>query len=115
MKELILIPILITMVGMSLYISAYLTKRAIAQGIEKFCRYGATGVRNAKTLHELGLEPLDPLRMMFRLRDYKPYALQILMKDGIIHITRGERLYLAEERLNENLKCKNYLFARVEP
>ena len=115
MEELLLVPLLAVLWVVSFYLSAYLVKRAVSQVIEKFCRRDALGFRNAKTLEELGLEPRDPLQAMFRLRDYKPLALRALTQAGIIQMTEEGKYYLAEERLNENLKCRNYLFAPVEP
>ena len=36
---------------------------------------------------------------MMRIRDFKPYALQILMKADVIHQTDGGRLYLSQDKL----------------
>jgi len=39
------------------------------------------------------------LQGMMRLRDFKPYALQILMKYDVIRQTDGGRLYLSQDKL----------------
>jgi hypothetical protein len=39
-------------------------------------------------------------------RDYKQYALQILIKREIILEDEGGRLYMLEERLDQNLRSK---------
>jgi hypothetical protein len=39
-------------------------------------------------------------------RDYKPYALQILTRQGVLCQTEDGRLYLSEEKLNEVLGQK---------
>jgi len=89
-----------------LYIRAFFTRRAIFKVIEIFYQHNALGVRGAKTLHELGLEPRDFFQRMTKPRDYKQYALQILVKRGIILEKEDGKVYLAEERLEQNLKKK---------
>ena len=101
--------ILIIMViafGGGLYIRTFLTRRAIFKVIEIFYQNNALGIHGAKTLHELGLERPDFFQRMTRRRDYKQYALQILMKRGIIGGNEDGRLYMVEERLDQNLRSK---------
>jgi hypothetical protein len=43
---------------------------------------------------------------MTKPRDYKQYALQILIKRGIILESEDGRVYLAEERLAQDLRNK---------
>jgi hypothetical protein len=43
---------------------------------------------------------------MMRPRDYKQYALQILFKREIILQNEEGKLYLVEERLDQDLKSK---------
>ena len=44
--------------------------------------------------------------MMIEAADYKPYALQILAKQGILCQTEDGRFYLSEENFNELLEQK---------
>lgn len=74
-------------------------KRAINQVVAIFERNSALDARSAKTIDELGLTPPTFLEGMLRMRDFKPYALQILMKADVILQTDGGRLYLAQDRL----------------
>jgi len=74
-------------------------KRAVNQVVAIFERYNALDARSAKTIDELGLRPPTFLQGMMRIRDFKPYALQILMKADIIHQTDGGRLYLSQDKL----------------
>ena len=95
-----------------LYIRAFFTRRAIFKVIEIFYQHDALGITGAKTLHELGLERPDFFQRMTRRRDYKQYALQILVKRGIILENEDGRVYLAEERLDQDLRKKaNNLFS----
>ena len=99
----------------SFVITAFLTKRAVFKVVEILCRHNALGVKNAKTFNELGLNPPNLIERIIRPRDYKPHALQILQQEGIIQVTDEGKLYLVETKMNENLKFKNYLFAKIEP
>ena len=89
-----------------LYIRAFFTRRAIFKVIEIFYQHNALGIKGAKTLHELGLERPDFFQRMTKPRDYKQYALQILIKRGIILESEDGRVYLAEERLDQDLRNK---------
>ena len=89
-----------------LYIRALFTRRAIFKVIEIFYQHNALGIKGAKTLHELGLERPDFFQRMTKPRDYKQYALQILIKRGIIFENEDGRLYMVEERLDQDLRSK---------
>jgi hypothetical protein len=92
--------------GGVLYIRTFLTRRAIFKVIKIFYQHNALGIEGAKTLYELGLERPDFFQRMTRPRDYKQYALQILIKRGIILENEDGRMYMVEERLDQNLKNK---------
>lgn len=92
--------------GGGLYIRTFLTRRAIFKVIEIFYQHNALGLNGAKTPYQLGLERLDFLQRITRRRDYKQNALQILMKEGIILENEDGRLYMVEEKLDENLRSK---------
>jgi hypothetical protein len=97
---------MIMVFGGLLYIRTFFTRRAIFKVIEIFYQHNALGIHSAKTLHELGLERPDFYQKMTRPRDYKQNALQILLKEGIILDNGDGRLYMIEERLDQNLKSK---------
>ena len=92
--------------GGGLYIRTFLTRRAIFKVIEIFYQHGALGTSGAKTLQELGLERPDFLQRMTKPRDYKQNALQILIKEGIINVDENGRVYMIEEKLDQNLRRK---------
>ena len=75
-------------------------KRAIRQVVAIFERNNAVDARSAKTIDELGLRPPTFLEGMLRMRDFKPYALQILMQADVVCQTDGGRLYLLQDRLS---------------
>jgi hypothetical protein len=87
-----------------LYIRAFFTKRAISRVIEIFYQRNAVGINGAKALHELGLEPPDFFQRIMRPRDYKQYALQILIRRGFVLAKEDGKVYLAEERLDDDLR-----------
>jgi hypothetical protein len=94
------------MLFVSLIISGFLFKRAAYQVIDRFCSFDALDAKKARKEEELGLAPRDFFQRLFRPRDYKPYALQSLNRAGVVRVTREGKLYLVEEKLNDNLKCK---------
>ncbi len=89
-----------------LYIRAFFTKRAIFKVIEIFYQHNAVGIDGAKTLNELGLKPPDFFQRITRPRDYRQYALQILVKRGFVLEKEDGKEYLAEERLDDDLRRK---------
>lgn len=75
-------------------------RRAINQVVAIFEHNNALDVRSARTVDELGLRPPTFLEGMLRMRDFKPYALQILMKTEVVRQTDGGRLYLSQDKLD---------------
>ena len=96
--------LMIIVFGGGLYIRTFLTRRAILKVIEIFYQHGALGTSSAKTLQELRLERMDLLQRMTRPRDYKQNALQILIKESIINVIEDGRLYMVEEKLDQDLR-----------
>ena len=105
-KVLLIIVFVIIAFGGGLYIRTFLTRRAIFRVIEIFYRHDALGINGAKTLNELGLERPDLLQRMTRPRDYRQTALQVLIKEGIVNVMEDGRVYMIEEKLDQNLRRK---------
>lgn len=105
MVFLALIAMVIALVG-SLYVRTLLTRRGIFKVIEIFYQHQALGMESAKTRHELGIDRPDFFQRMMKPRDYKQYALQILIKRGIIVEDEQGRLWMAEERIDQTLRRK---------
>jgi hypothetical protein len=74
-------------------------KRAIREVIQIFREHNATDIKKAKAIDELGLAPRSMMEGMFRGRDYKPYALNALMRAEVVNRTEDGKLYLSEEKL----------------
>ena len=102
----LILTVLTIMLLASFAISGLLARRAMYQVIDKFCHYDALQASKAKTAEEFGLAPRDFFQRLFRPRDYKPYAVRFLKKAGAIRMTQEGKLYLVEEKLGDNLKCK---------
>ncbi len=95
-----LILILIAFGGM-LFVYTFKGRRAIHKVIEIFYQHNALRVNDAKTLEEIGLKKPDFAQRIMRGRDYKQYALQILVKRGVVNVTEDGRLYLVEDKLDQ--------------
>ena len=87
-------------------------RRAIRQVIRIFREHNAIGVKNARTVDELGLRPRAIMERMFRGRDYKQYAVSALMRAEIIKKTEDGRLYLLEEKLAASSLGKGASYSR---
>ncbi len=98
--------IILAMLISSFMISGYLGRRATHQVIERFCSYDALEEGRARKAEELGLITPDFYQRFFKPRDYKPYALQFLSKAGVVRVTDENKLYLVEEKLHDEFKCK---------
>lgn len=77
-------------------------KRALRQVIAIFRQNGALDKKTAKTIDELGLRPRGFAERMLHTRDFKPYALDGLIKAEIVKGTEDGRLYLLEDKLMES-------------
>jgi hypothetical protein len=81
------------------FLPQWLVLRAVPKVIRIFRQHNAVGIKNAKTIEELGLKPPTLFDRMYKLRDYKPRALQFLIGVNIIQMTEDGKLYLDEENL----------------
>ena len=105
--DVLFLPIFIILtLGGILLLYGFQSKRALFKVIAIFCQHEALGSRDAKTLRELGLERPDFFQKMVRPRDYKQYALQMLIKGGMVSMTEDGKLFLVEDKLDQSLKCK---------
>ena len=100
----LIIILLFLALGGTLFVRSFLTKRAIFKVVKIFYQHNALGTKDAKTLKELGLERPDFVQRMMKPRDYKQYAIQILLKRGVIHVNQDGKLYMVEEELDQNLR-----------
>ena len=79
-----------------------MNKRAVIQVVKRLRKHQALDIQSAKTVEEVGLQPLSFQERMLRFRDYKPAALQGLIRTGIVQITEDGRVYLSEEKLRNS-------------
>jgi len=99
LNALVIVGILVLLVCAALFLSRIYMARAIRSLIGALREAGATSGANAKTAEELNLRPKSTLRDFRVLRDYGPYALQILIRAGVVEVTEDGKLFLSEERL----------------
>jgi hypothetical protein len=90
-------------IGIALFISGVMTKRAISRVLNIFRKNNALGVQQAQTLTELGLQPPNLLQRFTQARDYKQNALKIMIQAEIIRVTEDGKLFLPQEKYNELL------------
>ncbi len=94
----IVLLVVVSILGVML-IPQLLIRRAMTSVIRIFRQCGAVGKSSAKTADELGLRPLGVFDRVMKPRDYKPRALQFLVRANIVRVTEDGKLYLSEENL----------------
>jgi hypothetical protein len=103
--------VIFILVGLMLFVMfilpQLLLRRAIPSVIRVFRQGKAVGIENAKTVEELGLKPKSMAQAIFRGREYKITALEVLRNANVIQSTEDGKLYLSEENLS-NSKWKGY-------
>lgn len=98
----------ILMIAGFIYIPRFMIRRAMSQVISIFRQQNIFQPENAKTADELGLSAPGFMKRMTSTRDYKPAALEMLFKAGILLSTPEGRLYMAKEKLNEFLRARGW-------
>ena len=96
---LFIVIVIIVFILSAFVIPRFLVKRALSSVIQIFRQQGALDVKSARTVEELGLSPRSIMQGMFKGRDYKPYALEMLRKADVVQMTEDDRFYLSEEKL----------------
>jgi hypothetical protein len=96
--------VLFTMFLLGIFVlPAFRLKRAILQVIRIFRRHASFCFSNPKTIDELGLAPRPMWESLFRLRDFKPYAIQVLLRGGVIHLSDDGKMCMQENKAAEFL------------
>jgi hypothetical protein len=94
----IIILVAILAILLTFVLSRLLLKRALMVIIGKLRDSNALDAPRAMLAHDLGINKSG--LMTFRLwRDYKPMALDILIKANIVQLTEDGRIFLSEEML----------------
>ena len=76
-----------------------LNRRAASQVITLFKKKQALGIESARTIDELGLRSPGFSQRLMSMRDYKPRALEALIKSEVVRVTEDDRLYLDEKKI----------------
>lgn len=76
-----------------------LNRHAVLKVISIFRKHQALCSRSAKSVDQLGLRPQGFAKRLISVRDYKPQALQALIKANIVQVTDDDKLFLAEEQI----------------
>ena len=91
--------ILILCFLVALRIQAFMVKRALKQVIDRFKAKHSLCSQGSKTIAELELQPPSFPERIYRLRDYKPDALKLLIRIGAVRLSAGGKMCLLERKL----------------
>jgi hypothetical protein len=86
-------------IAVMVVVPQWMLSRNVPKVIRIFRQQNAVGGKNAKTIEELGLVPKSMFQRMFNRRDYKPQALQFLLRTTVVEMTEEGKVYLNEETL----------------
>jgi hypothetical protein len=105
-EYILLFMLLMGMYYLAVLLAGWMFKRAILEVMERFRQHSASSRTGAKSIEQLGLQPLNIFERILRVRrDYKPQALQFLIQQEIIDVTPDNRLYLTQEK-HEDFKSR---------
>ncbi len=76
-------------------------RRAVFEVLNIFRQSHSLCSESPKTVDELGLTSQSLTVGLFKPRDYKPYALQILIKSGMVRHTEEDKMCLWDDRISE--------------
>ncbi|MFC2068603.1 hypothetical protein ACFLTP_06305 [Chloroflexota bacterium] len=100
MNNTVYVVILIAVLFLGAFVFPQLmVKRAIPLVIEIFRNSNTVGITGAKTLNDLGLGARTLVEKMWKTRDCKSRALQVLVNSNIIQTAEDGRFYLSEENI----------------
>lgn len=108
MTNVIAILIIALMAVLAFFLYRTLFIRGLRRVVAIFRATEALDARRAKTLEELGLKPPAYVRRMFKPRDYRQSAAELLHRQGVIKMAEGGRFYLSESALEQS-PLKKYL------
>ena len=74
--------------------------------IQMLKKNNATTDKKAMSLEQLGIHPINTWDTMFRMKDYKPEAIQKLIETQILTRTQDSKYFINEEIFNRS-KYKN--------
>ncbi len=97
---LMVIILIVVFIVVALVLPQFLVMRTAPKVIRIFRQKNAVGAKNAKAIEELGLKQRSIIENVWRRRDYKPRALQLLISADIVQMTEDGKLYLDEESLS---------------
>ena len=105
MVALSMIALFVLMLVTSHLVLSWMARRAMTEVIHRFCRFNALDIHGARTREELGLTPATMVARTTRMRDYKPFAVEYLIKMRILRTTEDGKLYLVNQKLKPALRC----------
>lgn len=94
--------VLLGLLALAFFLSLWRMRRALAVVVRRFRETGAVSPDHAKTVEDLGITPQTFMERLYQMRDYRPYALQLLQAEEVVREVSGGRLYLSEQKLAQS-------------
>ena len=96
---LIIVIALVCLVVAAIFIPRYMVLTAMKKIIRTMMKENAVSPRNALTAEQIGITASAMWENMFRMRDYRPQALHVLVESEIIVNTLDGRYYISLDKL----------------
>jgi hypothetical protein len=82
-----------------LFLPSFMINLNVPKVIKILRKHSATRPETAKIPKEMGLAQPSFVERLWKLRDYKPRALQFLLQYEIVQMTDDGRVFLSEDKL----------------
>lgn len=91
---------LLVILALSMFvIPYYMIKRAVGQVVDIFLKNGVTSESSARYPYELGLAQPAMMSRFFRRKDYKPQAMDVLIRAAVLAVTDDGKIFLVMSNL----------------
>ena len=103
MWTILVILLLIVIAVVSLfYIPRFMVRKAMKQIIRQLRGVGATSIKRAVTLEDIGIITKGIVGRMFSVRDYRPMAIRMLVQSNVLQETDSGKIFLSESTLADS-------------
>ena len=98
----ILIGVVILMLVTLIFLPRWMIMNAMKKVVKTLVKHDAQSPKAAKFAEDMGIRPLSMWDRMFKIRDYRPQAFQLLVQHGIIVQTPEGKCYLDTNKLSQS-------------
>ncbi len=95
----VLVLVIILMLAIMIFLPRWLVLRAMRKVLKTLRKQNAVDAKSAKPAEQFGAAPPNLWDRMFKMRDYRPQALQQLVQLQIVSMTPDGKYYINQQNL----------------